>query len=130
MVQPDFEIKAPNYVQDRSTGIEVRVLSTVDYFSYDVRYRDKRFATEISFPAGALARAPSGGAAKDLSGDGPLCGYDVNSGGVARLGDYPKKSNVSVEDVETYLREGLAIIASNTMPTSKEDAIIRVKVRA
>jgi len=130
MVEPDFETKAANYVMDRRTGIEVRVLSTVDYWSFDIRYRDKRFATEISFPAGALARAPSGGAANDLSGDGPLCGYDVNSGGVVHLGDYPKKSNVSVEDVKTYLREGLSIIASNTMPTSKEDAIIRLKVLA
>jgi len=109
-------------VQDETSGISITVVGTADYDDVTVLFSDPRFATTISLPT-RLIRLPG----EDATTGWP-CGYDVDSLGVASFTEYLRKSGLTNEDVKIYLRDGLALIASNLMRVPKENAVIRTRV--
>jgi hypothetical protein len=120
MVRPTFE-GAGSYVHDRDAGIGIELISAQD-FGNTLIFHDAQRGTQFSLSATVLARNPQGHLTWHLRHDTRRCGYEVKG----QVGKGMARPNLSLEDIRTYILEGLRIIASDEMRIPRDQVVLEV----
>lgn len=125
MVTPNF-ISNDSAARDNSAGIAIVLSGTQDLETIRIYFEDERHGTKFSFYGAHLARDEDGNPTTCLGANRRLCGYE----GMGSIGKFVASSPHSLEDIRTYVSEGLRVIASNRLKIPKDQVVIQVKLTA